>query len=217
VERKIRSGSRLLAGLLILLLLTTSVLAAKEGSLNLTITGENGAVEGMDVFVYPVAAPDGTLTREFAGSGIEPDKLTDQKKAGATAQTLWQYVQLEGIEAEPLTTDKDGVVCIENLEEGIYLIAGSGEEGVFAPFLVTMPLVINNEADYDISAEPKVSDPDQPTEPTQPGGDPQGPQTGDTTNIQLYSTLAGISLVAVAMLLVLRKKEEEAPEGKLPQ
>lgn len=140
----------------------------------------------------------------FAGS--------DNKDGVAT----WSTDRSKAFEA---ITGEDGTVTVEGLPIGSYVIyeveapEGYEVDSTGLPFEISKENLEEiqevNQADPLIPEEPEK--PDQPDEPTATPetdtNDKKAPDTSDHSNVVWYSILNGISLMAVAGLLLLRKKK----------
>lgn len=206
--KRMRQLHKLLAAILCAAALTVSA-AAQSGSLTVTV---DGAEAGMTVTLYAVADPQGVPTADFAGAGLTDADLLDEKQNSVNSGILASYAQENALSGTALETDETGAVCFDGLAEGIWLVVGETADGlVFDPFLVYLPTVINGEALYDISANPKVEEPSQPDEPDQPDQPgPNLPQTG--VKVWIVYALVGAGAVLVlcgAILLAKGKKKDE--------
>lgn len=191
-----RNLSRILVGLLCLLLLPTAAAAAETGSIRVVDIDE-------PVSLQFVATPDAALTEAFAGAPIED--LTDGTAAVRNARLLQEYAAENRIPGREAAPDESAAVFYDGLEEGLYLIYSLAEEAEFNPFLVKIPTVINDEIIYDVEAAPKEDEPEETTEPseppesTEPTGptepEPDIPQTG--TSVWPRYILLALGTVAV--------------------
>lgn len=98
-----------------------------------------------------------TLDSRFAGSGITMDSLTTADKWAAAAQTLAGFAGSSGINAIEGTSDAQGQILFNNLEQGVYLlIQNSGQNRlIISPSLFTVPLQENGQWIYDVKTYPK--------------------------------------------------------------
>lgn len=98
-----------------------------------------------------------TLDSRFAGSGITMDSLTTADKWAAAAQTLAGFAGSSGINAIEGTSDAQGQILFNNLEQGVYLlIQNSGQNRlIISPSLLTVPLQENGQWIYDVKTYPK--------------------------------------------------------------
>ena len=200
--------------------------APKTGSLKVSIleTGTGSGIANAQVDIYLVASDDGIealLTPGFAGSGFDLDTLENMtgadNKAKASELAAYALAQKVPVTATK-TTDANGAVKFDNIEQGLYLVRESASPAGHAPinaFLITIPQYLNGEAVYEVDAAPKTGTSDvQPTpSPTPTSGptptpEPRLPQTG-----QLWwpvYVLVGAGLVFCLLgVTVLRKKGHE--------
>ena len=98
-----------------------------------------------------------TLDSRFAGSGITMDSLTTADKWAAAAQTLAGLAGSSGINAIEGTSDAQGQILFNNLEQGVYLLVqNSGQDRLtISPSLLTVPLQENGQWIYDVKTYPK--------------------------------------------------------------
>ena len=97
------------------------------------------------------------LDSRFAGSGITMDSLTTADKWAAAAQILAGLSGSSGINAIEGTSDAQGQILFNNLEQGVYLLVqSSGQERlIISPSLLTVPLQENGQWIYDVKTYPK--------------------------------------------------------------
>lgn len=97
------------------------------------------------------------LDSRFAGSGITMDSLTTADKWAAAAQTLAGLAGSSGINAIEGTSDAQGQIFFNNLEQGVYLLVqSSGQDRlIISPSLLTVPLQENGQWIYDVKTYPK--------------------------------------------------------------
>lgn len=97
------------------------------------------------------------LDSRFAGSGITMDSLTTADKWAAAAQTLAGLSGSSGINAIEGTSDAQGQILFNNLEQGVYLLVQSSgqEQLIISPSLLTVPLQENGQWIYDVKTYPK--------------------------------------------------------------
>ncbi|MBR6541760.1 MAG: hypothetical protein IKT73_00995, partial [Anaerotignum sp.] len=125
---------------------------AEKGSLQVVLKGS-----GHQVYLYPVAAADGTLTTDFSGAEISAGDMLTEKYGRKIAKTLSVYAKQNNISGVGRTTDSNGAVHYTNLEKGVYLVVSAGNNGAeMQPFLVRIPTVINGTESYYLKATPKA-------------------------------------------------------------
>ncbi len=117
-------------------------------------------------------------TEPFSDCEEIPD-VTDVKLAAALAE----YVSAHEISGTAAEVGKDGSVTFADLSVGLYLVVQTGQsEGYYTaePFLVTLPLAVEDEWVYDVDAAPKMEElkeiPETPSETETPSG-PTEPET----------------------------------------
>ena len=99
------------------------------------------------------------LDSRFASSGIKMEALTTADKWAAAAQTLAGMAGSSGLNAIEGTSDVQGQIFFNNLEQGVYLLVQSSaqERIVISPSLLTVPLQENGQWIYDIKTYPKFT------------------------------------------------------------
>ena len=132
------------------------------GSISVTLASGGGesAMAGAELSVYHVADvelnPEGKLvylyTEAFAQCGVPLD-------GADLALRLDAYVAEHPVEHRTIVTDAQGNAVCQNLPLGLYLIRQAGAVEGFAPcapFLVTVPFVMEDGYDYHVDASPKT-------------------------------------------------------------
>lgn len=163
-----------------------SFAAEQKGSLRVVVKDRNQVpVAGVEIFLYAVASPAGTLNADFVKAGVSREQLMAEKYNRSSAKTLYAYAnKIEGITGEKRTTDSTGAAHYTGLQKGIYLVGIPEREGVdFNPFLLHVPTVINGVEEFYLMALPKVVVPgggggsgsEQPEQPEQPPADIEDP------------------------------------------
>lgn len=99
------------------------------------------------------------LDSRFASSGIKMEALTTADKWAAAAQTLAGMAGSSGLNAIEGTSDAQGQIFFNNLEQGVYLLVQSSAQDhiIISPSLFTMPLQENGQWIYDIKTYPKFT------------------------------------------------------------
>jgi len=196
-----RRNLLILVAALILFLLPVSVSAAQTGSL---------LIQGIHhpVCLYHVGDARGNFTEAFANCGL-PSSITDP---AASAKELQTYVQSNRITGKTGTPEQEEVF-FSPLDEGLYLVCSLHSKGEFAPFLLTIPTVLNGKVVYHVEAKPKVEDipPEEGSAYPPEAGPSDGeiPQTGISV-IPKYALLVSGTLMTLAGLYqVISGKEEE--------
>lgn len=136
-----------------------------SGSISVTLedNATNKSVSGAELNLYQVASvyKSGyqltyTFTDEFKDCGMS---LDDLRQDGLEIH-LSSYADQQGLSAVATeTTDSNGLALFPNLETGLYLVRQTkAADGYYSmdPFLVTIPMTIDNEWVYDVDASPKV-------------------------------------------------------------
>ena len=190
--------------LLCLLLGCVTVSAAESGSLRI-VDVENA------VALYPVATSDGILTEAFRNAPVT--ELLEESKAVENAAILDQFVKENQISGQEQAPDDTKEVHYASLETGVYLVRSMHSEPEFAPFLVGIPMQINGQTLYHVTADPKAQEPSVPSEPTVPTKpvepEPEIPQTGSSIWPQYVLLVIGALTIAVGFAEMIRGREKQ--------
>lgn len=122
---------------------------------------------------------------EFAKCGIAMDDSSSQARA-EQAKKLYAYAKKHDIPGVIYITDKKGCIEINDLAEGIYLIAQTeeveeGRDGFMSdPFWVMIPTEENGETEWDVDIEPKADWVSHDGEPVYPGDKPKDDSKDDS-------------------------------------
>lgn len=138
---------------------------SRKCNLELTYSSESTAFPDLEIRVYRVARTTGLGIFEkvapYDRYPVEVTNITSQTEWNEVATTLRGYVQVDGIQPYSITrTDGEGRASFENLETGLYLVAGvtaqtADETYVFFDFMLSLPGVQDGVYTYDVSAKPK--------------------------------------------------------------
>ena len=156
---------------LILLITVAAIVFATDGG-SLTISKVSAGT-----ILYQVANENGVPVPDF--TSVHPEKLSADKLTPELAEDLYDHAVEKNISGQKAELDQDGNVVYSNLPKGYYLVCSDKQEPEFVPFLVSIPLTINDQEVYDIVATPKKDDPEGPFKPADPKPpEPDIPQTG---------------------------------------
>lgn len=134
----------------------------RKGSINIYMrTTDGDLVKGGSLEAYKVASVSTSsqgykyvYTSDFDGSGYS----LDEKDVGALALKLYDYAVGNDVHGD-LYENKTGIVKIDNLASGLYLIDNKkppeGYDGI-VPFLVSVPFQQDSTWIYDVDASPKM-------------------------------------------------------------
>ena len=128
------------------------------------------------------------------------------------AKKLGKYVQDNGIQGISGKTNSDGEVMYRDLEKGVYLFVQTQKTQIgnqvyqSEPFIITVPGNYDGQIIWNVTAEPKFKNESIPpittnTPPVseEPSGDNSSHtpnvKTGDDTNVIMWLSLMGISLI----------------------
>ena len=122
-------------------------------------------LRGMTFNIYHVADmnPDGTYGKvdpRFADYKIDPN-FKNQNEWLRFASTLEMSIIRDGISSDAKrVTDEDGMISIDNLSTGLYMVSGldyrhDNHLHEVNPFMVTLPTKIDGNWQYDILSHPK--------------------------------------------------------------
>lgn len=113
-------------------------------------------------------------------------------------------------------TDTNGVAVFRDVTPGLYLVlrtkpAPENATYTSAPFLVSIPTVVNGTAAYQVVAEPKFSWDTKPTKPAVPSlkSDPSLPQTGQLKWPIPVLLTAGLALMLLGVWLQRKSRHEK--------
>ena len=128
-------------------------------------TGET--VTGVELSVYRVAALDEkgiyTVADEYTALGLKIGEFENAEAQKKWAKTVSDYVVSSGIAAgKSGVTDASGIVNLDGLEKGLYLVRITGTPGTDLkvegdPFFVSLPMFENNGWVYHVTAQPKIT------------------------------------------------------------
>lgn len=208
---------------------------SRRGSIQITMRFGGNAVSGGSLTLYQagdITETDGgygfTLTGNFTGSGAG---LEDIQSVGL-AEKLAQYARDNNLTGITKAVDGEGKVLFDDLEPGLYLLVQEvAADGYHAadPFLVSVPMLEEDQYQYDVDASPKVElekktepeAPDNPEEPSTSTSASPPPETPDVPRLPQTGQLAwpvpvlvvlGLGLLAVGWILRFGKRKEEYEE-----
>lgn len=203
---------------MLLLLIPLPVSANDLGSILLKATVEDEAavynLSNTEFTMYQVGIykkNSWVLETEFAKSGVVFD-FEDSSAQAEAAKKLGKYVQDNSIRGISGKTNSDGEVMYRDLEKGVYLFVQTQKTQIgnqvyrSEPFIITVPGNYDGQIIWNITAEPKFKNESIPpitqnTPPVseEPSGDnsshTSNVKTGDDTNVIMWLSLMGISLV----------------------
>ena len=151
------------------------------------------------------------LVSEFAKSGVRFD-FDDSSAQAEAAKKLEKYVQDNNIKEMSGKTNSDGEVMYRDLEKGVYLFVQTQKTQISnqvyqsEPFIITVPGNYGGQIIWNVTAEPKFKNESIPPITTntpsvseEPSGDNSSHtlnvKTGDDTNVIMWLSLMGITLV----------------------
>ena len=137
------------------------------------------------------------------------------------AEQLLEKVKEKGISGETVRSDTDGKAVFAERELGAYLVYSP--DGIFTPFIVFLPMVTEDGISFELTAQPKIDIPDEPTtepeketdtpeEPTAPrptDSDEKLPQTGMLQLPVPILGLCGVLVFSKGFILYANSKKEE--------
>ena len=203
---------------MLLLLIPLPVSANDQGSILLKATVEDEAavynLSNTEFTMYQVGIykkNSWVLETEFAKSGVVFD-FEDSSAQAEAAKKLGKYVQDNSIRGISGKTNSDGEVMYRDLEKGVYLFVQTQKTQISnqvyqsEPFIITVPGNYDGQIIWNVTAEPKFKNESIPpittnTPPVseEPSGDNSSHtpnvKTGDDTNVIMWLSLMGISLV----------------------
>lgn len=182
----IRRIGKLLLAVLLICLLQAGTSAAALGSIQISLKGGSRPINGAQIRVYLAGKPvtgGYRLTKTFGGGLITEADVFSPELA------VWLSQRASG--GWKGTTDQEGTVKFQGLEEGLYLVTQSGSKGGYRPFeafLVTIPW---DGTQWEITAAPKTE-----------RDDPSTPDTSDPGTVDrglLGMTLSGTGLIVLLL------------------
>ena len=203
---------------MLLLLIPLPVSANDQGSILLKATVEDETtvykLSNIEFTMYQVGIykkNSWVLETEFAKSGVIFD-FEDSSAQAEAAKKLGKYVQDNSIRGISGKTNSDGEVMYRDLEKGVYLFVQihttqiSNQVYRSEPFIITVPGNYDGQIIWNVTAEPKFKNESIPpittnTPPVseEPSGDnsshTSNVKTGDDTNVIMWLSLMGISLI----------------------
>ena len=203
---------------MLLLLIPLPVSANDLGSILLKATVEDEAavynLSNTEFTMYQVGIykkNSWVLETEFAKSGVIFD-FDDSSAQAEAAKKLGKYVQDNSIRGISGKTNSDGEVMYRDLEKGVYLFVQihttqiSNQVYRSEPFIITVPGNYDGQIIWNVTAEPKFKNESIPpittnTPPVseEPSDDnsshTSNVKTGDDTNVIMWLSLMGISLI----------------------
>lgn len=196
-----------------------------------TADGEREELSNAEFVLYRVGEyvnGEWTLIQDFVSSGAQLGDMSASYQREA-AKTLYDFAQKNDFEYASAFTDINGRTVFTQLELGLYLVSMKNDyeygNGVFcsAPFLLTMPIMEDDEITFNFSVEPKVewseneepssstdstSKPAQPTSSSTKPTDEQGSQQTGQSKLPIQ---VGISLMLLSLfvIMLLKKKKDK--------
>lgn len=203
---------------MLLLLISLPVSANDQGSILLKATVEDEAavykLSNTEFMMYQVGIYKNNswvLETEFAKSGVVFD-FEDSSAQAEAAKKLGKYVQDNSIQGISGKTNSDGEVMYRDLEKGVYLFIQAQKTQIgnqvyqSEPFIITVPGNYDSQVIWNVTVEPKFKNESIPpiTTNTPPVSEEQScdnsshtpnVKTGDDTNVIMWLSLMGISLI----------------------
>lgn len=193
-----------------------------KGSITVTMKYDGEPVPGGSLTLYQV----GVLYEDNGDYSFIPhdvfdkcvdsfDRISDPELAAQLAQFAADN-KVREIAKQKISDD--GVAAFFNLELGLYLLVQDTPAKGFhkiAPFLVSVPQLVDEEYIYKVDASPKfdleVAPTTKPTGPTKPT-EPNLPQTGQLSWPVPLLTIAGLALFAVGWAMRAGRKKDAHEE-----
>ena len=200
---------------MLLLLIPLPVSANDLGSILLKATVEDETtvykLSNTEFTMYQVGTYKNNswaLVSEFVKSGVIFD-FDDSSAQAEAAKKLEKYVQDNNIKGMSGKTNSDGEVMYRDLEKGVYLFVQTQKTQISnqvyqsEPFIITVPGNYDGQIIWNVTAEPKFKNESIPpittnTPPVSSGDNSShtsNVKTGDDTNVIMWLSLMGISLV----------------------
>ena len=166
----------LTAVLLLSTVFSVTASAAQPAFGSITITYSHGDVTfpGLEVYAYRIADVDNyqyySLVKPFSDYPVSIHNMQSQQQWKNLATTLTGYIYADNLPADAMViTDHEGVVIMNYMQPGMYLILGTAAENeseivVFESFFAYLPQYNDGQWNYNVSLKPKYSTPIQKTE-----------------------------------------------------
>lgn len=216
-----RIGARCAILALAMLMIFGAALAAGDGKLTVRVHCGDTNVQHAVIELYCIGDAQienanrvFVISGAFAGSGETLSDLNDK----GLPERLLGYARENGVAPDyTATTDENGRAVFKDLAEGAYLVCQNGFEQTCyfteaEPFLATIPMTVDGEWSYDITAEPKTDAVAQPTAtpaPTEAPGDEKLPQSGLLRWPVIALSIGGVALFALGWALWFMEKRKK--------
>ena len=172
-----KSGSKIVCGILCLLLTALFALPAAAAGNQLTVSYHDGVTFSL----YFVADKSGNLKETFANSGLSiPDDSASNEAKQNAALHFRDYVNEYRISADHTGTTNGGRVTFSNLAEGYYLVTGRQTTigtTTYQPTPVLVKVPGNSQINPKDDGGTTVTPPGTVSHPTTPPGSSSRPET----------------------------------------
>lgn len=186
-----------------------------QGSLTVHLDDLGTNRSNVSLNVYQVGTIDGNLSQfilvdALKDTNVNINDLGDSDKHNTAANTLVTYIHEHSV--QPMysgSTNSEGMYSIVNIPHGMYLIeqtSGFDSFGTIQTFLVSVPYVEDDILLYDVVTETKGEKPEVKVTPTPTPTTPT--DTSDTSNVPVYMIGLGGAVVALGIILFVRKKQK---------
>ncbi len=156
-------------------LATERVEPGRACSLSVSAEVDGTSVAGMEFKLWRVASIDETgnyeLLPDYSEAGVDLTALAKASDWDAAAKTLLSFAEEQSYEARVAAkTGSDGTATFSSLESGLYLVSGASTTAggkVYTPttYLESLPRLIDDAWDYDVSSQCKLEVADAPVTP----------------------------------------------------
>ncbi|MBP3685607.1 MAG: hypothetical protein J6J21_01110 [Clostridia bacterium] len=190
----------LLFALFCTLFLILPVSAAEVGSLLLTHVKK-------DVELFLVADETGSPVAAFSEVRQTLDEVSLSPE---TAKLFFDVAKKQSLCGTVQSKNEEGEIFFPDLKQGWYLVCGAEESAEFTPFLVRVPMTLEEREIYHIKAQPKVDGPTKPIPSTPLDPEANIPQTGAILWPKvLLLSLGGLSILAGLFFVVTGQKKTD--------
>ena len=184
--------------------LSTFAASGNTGSVTISIpTSENKDPKGIEFSICKVGdIVEGqyVLRSDYKKMNVDLNGI-DNKDTYKDAIKVFSNAVIDNKSKKNYCADENGIINIEDLDEGVYYISSDGREdyGIISPVIITIPKwnEINNTYEYDLLCEPKVSSEIKKT-----------PKTGDDLDISETASLLLGSLILLSLFIINEKKHK---------
>jgi len=194
LKRKVKLPIAIFVGILFLSCFYTEITNASSGNITVKLS-ENVNTGILYLKVATMFNGEWRLDEEFKNCQVDLNKVDSGRQLTEVAGKLELYAHENQIKlSESNKKDLDNHVCLEQLEEGLYLVVMEENDSVImSPTLVSLPGWTGEEMTYDVVVVPKITEKHI------------APKTGWNSSEGLYALSMGIAILALMCIRSGRK------------